>query len=268
MGDFTGRSVIVTGAAHGVGLAIARRFVSAGASVVCADIDEARLEHEVDCLGGMGFPGRARAFAGDLREKLAMTNLVAATLDANDGIDVLVNANRVLVASDPLNPDGDRLEATLAQNVTATLRLTQIVARRMIEIAATEEPAADRAIVNLSSVHAARTAPSLLAYSVSCAAIDQLTRTLALALAPHRVRVNAIAVGGLPGRSLAAALPEIDDLPDAIAAVAPLGRPGEPADFADTALFLASPGAAYVTGQILAVDGGRALLDPLYASRS
>ena len=101
---------------------------------------------------------------------------------------------------------------------------------------------------------------------MSCAAIDQLTRTLALALAPHRIRVNAIAVGGLPGGSLAAALPEIEDLPDAIAAVSPLGRTAEPADFAGTALFLASPGAAYVTGQILAVDGGRALVDPLYAS--
>jgi 7-alpha-hydroxysteroid dehydrogenase len=138
----------------------------------------------------------------------------------------------------------------------------------MIEIAGTEEPGpADRAIVNLSSIHASRTAPRLLAYSVSCAAIDQLTRTLALALAPHRIRVNAVAVGGLPGRSLAEALPDIEDLPEAIAAVAPLGRTGEPADIADAALFFASPAAAYVTGQILAVDGGRALLDPLYASR-
>ena len=217
----------------------------------------------------MDYPGRARAFAGDLREKLAMTNLVAATLDANDGIDVLVNASRVLVASDPLSPEGDRLEATLAQNVTATLRLTQIVARRMIEIAGTEEPGpADRAIVNLSSIHATRTAPSLLAYSVSCAAIDQLTRTLALALAPHRIRVNALAVGGLPGRSLAEALPEHRGArPRRSPRSPPSAAPASPRDFAEAALFLASPGAAYVTGQVLAVDGGRALLDPLYASR-
>jgi 7-alpha-hydroxysteroid dehydrogenase len=267
MGDFTGRSVIVTGAARGVGLAIATRFVRAGASVVCADIDEARLEREVSCMAGSGDPGRARAFVGDLRQKLAMTNLVAATLDANDGIDVLVNASRILVPSEPLNPEADQLEATLAQNVTATLRLTQIVARRMIEFADAEAPGPhDRAIVNLSSIHATRTAPSLLAYSVSCAAIDQLTRTLALALAPHCIRVNALAIGGLPGRSLSEALPQIDDLSDAIAAVTPLGRTGEPADFANGALFLASPAASYVTGQILAVDGGRALLDPLYAS--
>jgi 7-alpha-hydroxysteroid dehydrogenase len=267
--EFAGKSVIVTGAARGIGLAVARRFVRAGASVVCADLDEGRLLREVATLEESGYDGRAQAFVGDLREKLSMTNLVAATLEANDGIDVLVNASRVLVASDPLNPEADRLEATLAQNVTATLRLTQIVARRMIELGETEEPApADRAVINMSSVQSMRTAPSLLAYSVSCAAIEQLTRTLALALASHRIRVNAIAIGGLPGRSLSEALPGIEDLPEAIAEVTPLGRIGNAQDYAETALFLASPAAAFVTGQILAVDGGRELVDALAAGRS
>ena len=265
----SGKSVIVTGAARGVGLGIAQRFVRAGASVMLADIDEARLEREVVTLQGTGYDGRAQAFVADLREKLSMTNLAAATLDAYDGIDVLVNASRILVASDPLVAEKDGLEETLAQNVIATLRLSQIVARRMIELAAGEAPGpADRAILNVSSVQALRTAPGLLAYSVGCAAVEQLTRTLALVLAPHRIRVNAIAVGGVPGRSLAQALPEVEDLTEALAEVTPLGRVADPQDFAETALFLAAPAAGFVTGQVLTVDGGRQLVDPLSAGRA
>jgi 7-alpha-hydroxysteroid dehydrogenase len=259
----SGKAVIVTGAARGVGLAAARRFVRAGALVTMADMDEVLLEREADALSREGGEGRALAFAGDTREKLTMTNLVATTIDAWERIDVLVNAGRLLVASDPLDPETDRLEASLRQNVTANLRLTQIVARRMIELAGTEEPEpGDRAIVNLSSVHAQRSSPGLMAYSVSCAALEQLTRVLALSLAPHRIRVNAIAVGGLPGRSLAAALPGVD-VPEAFEEMVPLGRAGEPQDCAEAALFLASPAASFITGQILGVDGGRQLVDPL-----
>ena len=139
----------------------------------------------------------------------------------------------------------------------------------MIELAATEEPGpADRAIVNISSVQALRTSPG------ADGLFGRLRRGRAAdphagaGLAPHRIRVNAMAVGGVPGRSLAAALPAIEDLPEAIAEVTPLGRVGDPADFAGAALFLASPAAGFVTGQVLGVDGGRTLVDPLSVWRA
>jgi len=259
-----GKSAIVTGAAHGIGRAVAVRFVKAGASVMMADIDEDSLEAEAETIGSAGYDGRAQIFHGDLREKLAMTNLMAATIDAFDGVHVLVNAARSLVSSDPLSADADRFEETIHQNLTANLRLSQIVARRMIEEAEDERPQiGDRAIVNLSSIFARRTVPELLAFSVSCAGVEQLTRTLAVALSEHRIRVNAVAVGGVMGRSLGEALSDVEDLPDAISEVVPLGRLGEPSEAAEAALFLAAPTARFITGQVLTVDGGTELLDPL-----
>jgi 7-alpha-hydroxysteroid dehydrogenase len=266
--EFKGKSVIVTGAANGIGLAAARQFVKAGASVIMADFDEVKLDSEVESLSGEGHDGTASAFAGDLREKLTMTNLMAETLDSNDNIHVLVNAARLLVTGDPLDPATDQMEAVLQQNVLATLRLSQIVAKRMIAAAKQEGDApSDRAIVNLSSIFGQRSLPQFLAFAVGCAALDQATRSLAVPLSRHAIRVNAVAVGGVYGNSLGRSLPEVIDLPNAIRNVVPLGRLGEFSEVADSILFLASPASRFTTGQILTVDGGRMLLDPLESAR-
>lgn len=266
----SGKSVIVTGAAAGIGRAIARRFVMEGANVMMADVEEGRLDVEIEALAGEGYDGKALPFYGDVSEKLSMANLLAATIDAYDGVDILVNATRMMVSGAPLASAGDQFEAILNQNVIATYRLSRIVARRMIEIAGDEESDTriDRAILNVSSIQGRRSVPELLAYSVSCAALDQLTRSLAGTLAPHNIRVNAVAVGGILGATLGDALSGIDDLAEAMEGVIPLGRLGEPAEAAEAALFLASPSASFVTGQILTVDGGRLLLDPLAGNSS
>ena len=128
--SIAGKTAIVTGAANGVGLAIARHFVKEGANVMMADLDEERLAAEADAITTED--SRPRFFAGDLREKLTQANLLSATLDEFDRVDILVNASRQVLRSDPLNPDEDAFETLIQQNVVANLRLSQLIAKRMI----------------------------------------------------------------------------------------------------------------------------------------
>lgn len=259
--SIAGKTAIVTGAANGVGLAIGRRFVESGANVVFADIDEAGLKDEL----GSPDSGATRIFAGDLREKLTLANLLSATVDAFDRLDIVVNASRQVLASDPLDPDDDAVDAMLRQNMMTALRLTQMAARRMIKLSDGSEEGSIGSIVNLSSIAARRAHPELMAYSVATAALDQMTRSMALALAPSRIRVNAVAFGSVMSESLKDALKEDRELRDEIIDHTPLGRIAAAGEVSDAVQYLASDGSGFVTGQILRVDGGRTLTDPVNA---
>ena len=171
-----------------------------------------------------------------------------------------------MVQSDPL-ADEDTVEMLLQQNMLTTLRLSQMVARRMIAQAEEDgrEDGTVGSIVNLSSIAARRTHPDLMAFSISTAALDQMTRSLAVALAPNRIRVNAIAFGSVMSASLKDTLKDNQDYRQDITAHTPLKRIAAPAEVAEAAQFLASDSAGFITGQILSVDGGRTLLDPVGA---
>lgn len=259
-----GKSVIVTGAGHGVGLAIARRFANLGAQVMMAGTDEERLEEECALLRKSDL--EAAYYAGDIRERLTITNLLAATVDAFDHIDILINASREVLPSEPLDPDDTTFDQLFAQNVVPTLRLSQAAARRMISLAGDTPPEGRNgigSIVNVTSIASRRTLPELMAYSVASAAVDQLTRSMAVAFAASGIRVNAIALGSVLSTSLKSALKTRAGLQSDLTAVTPLGRIGEADEAAEAAVFLASDNASFITGQILAVDGGRMMLDPM-----
>lgn len=257
-----GRTAIVTGAANGLGLAIARHFVRAGANVMFADMDEVALEKEAAEMSADA--DRVRMFTGDLRQKLSIANLVSATVDAFDQVDILVNAARQVMATAPLDADDTSVEEMLQQNLTMPLRLSQAIARRYVKQAEANAgtDGCIGAIVNLSSIAARRSNPEMMGFSIANAGLDQMTRSMAVALAPQRIRVNGIAVGSVLSASLMGWMRDHETARAAIIEATPMGRIANATEIADTVQYLASDAAGFVTGQIVTVDGGRTLLDP------
>jgi 7-alpha-hydroxysteroid dehydrogenase len=270
--SLAGKTAIVTGAANGIGLAIARHFIDRDASVMFADMDEDRLDAEVGAEARGDGP--IRMFSGDLREKLTIANLLSATMDAFDGVDILVNASRQMIPSDPLSLEHDAVETLLQQNLLTSLRMSQMTAKRMI--AQLPRATADTeggtgpdgqigAIINLSSIAATRTQPELLGYSIACAALDQMTRSLAVALAPRGIRVNGVAFGSVMSACLKGALKDTPDYRDTIIGGTPMGRIAPASELVQTVSYLASDASSFMTGQIVTLDGGRSLIDAVHA---
>ncbi|HBZ45337.1 MAG TPA: oxidoreductase [Maritimibacter sp.] len=278
--SIAGKTAIVTGAANGVGLAIARHLADAGANVVCCDMDEHKLAQEFGSNPGMDVLPNAgeeaapdsnlRIFAGDLRQKLTIANLLSATIDAFDRVDILVNASRQVAGSDPLDADDKMVETLIDQNLMTALRLSQAVAKRMISQAKeddAENVQSIGAIVNLTSIAAQRTRPQLMAFSIASAALEQMTRSLAVALAPQKIRVNAVGFGSVMSASLRDACAENGDLRREVIDGTPLGRIAEASEIAEAVHFLASDASRFMTGQVMTIDGGRTVLDVVDTDR-
>jgi NAD(P)-dependent dehydrogenase (short-subunit alcohol dehydrogenase family) len=242
---------IVTGGARGIGYAIARRFLDEGARVAIADIDAAAGPR---AAAGLGAFGEVRYVECDVGERLDVRNMLAVTIDAFGDVDVLVNNAAVLAKAEFIDLDEADFDRVLRVNLKGAFLCGQAVARHMVErIAAGGSPGA---IVNLSSVNAVFAIADQIAYSVSKGGINQLTKAMALSLAPYGIRVNAIGPGSIATEMLDAVM----NNPEArqrILSRTPLGRIGEPKEIAAIAAFLASDEASYITGQTIYADGGR-----------
>ncbi|PID35175.1 MAG: oxidoreductase, partial [Rhodobacterales bacterium] len=244
-----------------------RHFADVGANVICADINEDKLIEEWGKNPDPDAEGESntRYFAGDLREKLTIANLLSATIDAFDRVDILVNAARQVASTDPLDCDDQTVQFLLDQNLMTSLRLSQAVAARMIKqgeaLGDDEQHAPLGTIVNLSSIAGVRTQPGLMAFSIASAASDQMTRSLAVALAPHRIRVNAVSFGSVMSSGLRDALRKTPEMRRDLIEATPLGRIAPASDVAEAVQFLASEGSGFVTGHVMVVDGGRSLVD-------
>ncbi|GGM16912.1 SDR family oxidoreductase [Nakamurella endophytica] len=240
---FAGRVAVVTGASRGIGLAVAARLVAEGARVVVTGRHRQPLDDAVATLGG---PEVALGVAGHADDEKHQRATIAAATERFGPVDVLVANAGINPAHGPLLdlPEGAGRKI-LDVNVLGTLSWVRAVCRSGLH---------DRggAVVLLGSVAGLRPAPGIGMYGVSKAAVAQLAAQLAVELAPA-VRVNAVAPAVVRTR-FARALYEGRE--DQVAAAYPLGRLGEPEDVAAAVTFLASPDAAWITGQTLVVDGG------------
>jgi NAD(P)-dependent dehydrogenase (short-subunit alcohol dehydrogenase family) len=241
-----GRSALVTGASQGIGAEIARVFAAAGASVVLTSRREGALEEVVRAIRADG--GDARWITADLAHPVD----VHALAERAGPIDVLVNNAAAHVAVAPpmplLDTRDEHYDAVMAVNLRSPYLLARALGRGMAE-------RGRGAIVNVSSVASTWTEPGLALYGASKAALEALTRSLAIELAPSGVRCNAIA----PGLVTTPAL-EIADVPvEQVRSMIPIGRAGRASEIAAVALWLASDASSFVTGQVLIADGGMTL---------
>lgn len=257
--ELDGKVVIVTGAANGIGRAIARLFAEQGANLMLADIDEDAGEALAKEINGQGI-GHARFRHCDVGERLDVRNLVCAAEDAYDRLDILVSNAGVALGGAFLELSEEDFDKVLRTNLKGTFLLGQEVAQRMAGSGADDEEPPGGTIINMASVNSVVAIAGQAAYVASKGGIQQLTRAMAIDLAPYNIRVNAIGPGSIQTDMLAG----VNDNPKAMKRIlsrTPLGRVGLPEEVADAALFLASDRSSYVTGETFFVDGGRLALN-------
>jgi glucose 1-dehydrogenase len=245
----TGQRIVVTGAAQGIGRAIALGLVERGASVACVDINEEGARETVALAGDHG--DRMRAYPCDVTDWDAVETMAAETTAELGGVDVLVTGagGSAADAVHFLDLDPQRWAWMIDRNLTSTFYTALAFARRMVS------DGTAGAIVCISSQLSEVVRPDLAHYCTSKGGVRQLMRAMAVDLASHGIRVNAVAPGPTwtPGTQPLFSRPEVRARNEASI---PMGRLGEPEDMVGAVAFLASADAAYITGTTVFVDGG------------
>ena len=248
-----GRVAIVTGASQGIGAACAERLSQDGAAVALWDVDDARGEALASALTGKG--RRAIYAHCNVADKREVDAALAATRAAFGHVDTLVNNAGIFKAADFLDITEADWDAVIDVNLKGAFLVGQAVAKAMVAVG---RPGS---IINMSSVNGVMAIPSIASYNASKGGVNQLTRVMALALADHGIRVNAVAPGTIATELAQKAVLGSDGAKARIMTRTPMKRLGEPREIADVCAFLVSSASSYMTGEIVYVDGGRMALN-------
>ena len=242
------RVALVTGAGQGIGFACARALAAEGARVVLAEQEEGRGRDAARRLADEGFTATfARC---DVSRKGEVDAAVAKAVEAHGRLDILVANAGIVHAAEFLDLAEADFDRVLGVNLKGVFLCGQAAARQMVK------QGGGGAIVNMSSVNAVLAIPNQVPYVVSKGAVNQLTKVMALSLAEHGIRVNAVGPGSIATDMLVTAMGD-PAARQRLLSRTPLGRIGDPDEIAAIAAFLASDEASYITGQTIYADGGR-----------
>jgi NAD(P)-dependent dehydrogenase (short-subunit alcohol dehydrogenase family) len=248
-----GKVALVTGGAQGIGLACAEALGREGAKVLVTDVNAQAGRDAIERLREAGV--EAAFTPCDVSRKGDVVAAVADAVARFGKLDVLVANAGVVHAAEFLDLEEADFDRVLSVNLKGIFLAGQAAARQMVK------QGQGGAIINMSSVNAVMAIPNQVPYVVSKGAVNQLTKVMALALAPHRIRVNGIGPGTILTELAKKAVLGNREAERKILSRTPLGRMGEPGEIAKVAAFLASEDASYLTGQTIYPDGGRLALN-------
>ena len=249
-----GRVALVTGAAQGIGQACAVRLAKEGAKVAVCDVNPKAGQSVAKSIEAKG--GKAIFVPCDVAEVSDVERTLSAVLKAFRRVDILVNNAGVVDDAPFLDLPIEELDRVLGINLRGAFVMAQAVARQMVAQGKPKGSASAGAIVNMSSVNAQFALPDHVAYSISKGGINQLTKAMAIALAPHGIRVNAVGPGTIDTPLIKSVVRD-KAFRNKVLSRTPLGRFGKPEEVAAIVAWLASDEASYVTGTTVYADGGR-----------
>jgi NAD(P)-dependent dehydrogenase (short-subunit alcohol dehydrogenase family) len=241
------RVAIVTGGGSGIGLAIAEKFIANGIHTIIVGRDDKKLNLAKSQLGDLCYP-----FNHDVSNLPTIPALIEKIIQQFGQIDILVNNAGINMKKDFIEITDEEFQQIITTNLCAVFAISREVVKHML-------PQKKGSIINISSMAAQYGLPRVIAYSASKTAIDGMTRAMAVELSPKGIRINAIAPGFISTAMTDIALNADPERKGKALGRTPMGYMGKPENIADTALFLASDAASYITGVILPVDGGNSI---------